>query len=80
MPDRPGYDGTPAGGFAWNAAALASQLDLTDVARVVIVGHSWGGGGAAASETRNGDTSMRGPRAASPGSHGWSAPGAGQLT
>ena len=42
--DRPGYDGTPAGGFAWNAAALARRLEQTDVARVVIVGHSWGGG------------------------------------
>ena len=42
--DRPGYDGTPAGGFSWNAAALARRLDQTDVARAVVVGHSWGGG------------------------------------
>ncbi len=44
VPDRPGYDGTPAGGFAWNAAALARRLDQTNLERVVVVGHSWGGG------------------------------------
>ena len=44
VPDRPGYDGTNAGGFAWNADALARLLGQTEVERVVIVGHSWGGG------------------------------------
>lgn len=43
-PDRPGYDGTAAGGFAHNARALLRRLDDDGVDRVVLVGHSWGGG------------------------------------
>lgn len=44
VPDRPGYDGTPAGGFAHNAAALLRRLDAAGIERAVLVGHSWGGG------------------------------------
>lgn len=44
VPDRPGYDGGAAGGFARNADALAALLAATRVPRVVVVGHSWGGG------------------------------------
>ena len=44
VPDRPGYDGTPAGGFAHNAAALFRRLDDAGIERAVLVGHSWGGG------------------------------------
>jgi pyruvate dehydrogenase E2 component (dihydrolipoamide acetyltransferase) len=41
---RPGYDGTPAGGFGVNAAAVLRLLDHEQVQRAVVVGHSWGGG------------------------------------
>ena len=44
VPDRPGYDGTPAGGFGHNAAALLRRLDDEGVEKAVLVGHSWGGG------------------------------------
>lgn len=43
-PDRPGYDGTPARDFVGNARALATLLHDAGVPRVVLVGHSWGGG------------------------------------
>jgi pimeloyl-ACP methyl ester carboxylesterase len=43
-PDRPGYDGLPALDFAGNARLLSGVLHDTGVARVVVVGHSWGGG------------------------------------
>lgn len=43
-PDRPGYDGTPAGGFSHNAQELAAALSRAGVDRAVLVGHSWGGG------------------------------------
>lgn len=43
-PTRPGYDGTPAGGFGVNAAAVLRCLDERGTAQAVLVGHSWGGG------------------------------------
>ncbi|MCU1595474.1 MAG: alpha/beta hydrolase fold protein [Frankiales bacterium] len=43
-PDRPGYDGTSAQDFAGNASALAALARASDVERLVVVGHSWGGG------------------------------------
>jgi pimeloyl-ACP methyl ester carboxylesterase len=43
-PDRPGYDGTPAQDFAGNASALAALVRASGVDRLVVVGHSWGGG------------------------------------
>lgn len=44
VPDRPGYDGTPAQDWAGNAGALARLLAATHSGRVLVVGHSWGGG------------------------------------
>lgn len=43
-PLRPGYDGSPAGGFDHNARALLALLEEVGPERVVLVGHSWGGG------------------------------------
>jgi pimeloyl-ACP methyl ester carboxylesterase len=43
-PDRPGYDGTPPRDFAGNAQALAALAHASGVDRLVVVGHSWGGG------------------------------------
>lgn len=43
-PDRPGYDGTPAQDFAGNVRALAALAHASGVDRLVVVGHSWGGG------------------------------------
>jgi pimeloyl-ACP methyl ester carboxylesterase len=55
VPDRPGYGltGGPAGGFFQNADALVAMLDRIGVARVVAVGHSWGGGVAVALAARH---------------------------
>lgn len=44
VPTRPGYDGSPAGGFGHNADALRALLDRTGAGKVVLAGHSWGGG------------------------------------
>jgi 4,5:9,10-diseco-3-hydroxy-5,9,17-trioxoandrosta-1(10),2-diene-4-oate hydrolase len=54
VPDRPGYGrtGGPAGGFFENADALVEMLDRLGVERVVVVGHSWGGGVAVALAAR----------------------------
>jgi pimeloyl-ACP methyl ester carboxylesterase len=43
-PTRPGYDGSPAGGFGVNAAAVLRLMDEHEVERAVVAGHSWGGG------------------------------------
>jgi len=45
-PDRPGYGrtGGPAGDFDTNADAVAALLDRLGQRRVVVVGHSFGGG------------------------------------
>lgn len=43
-PDRPGYDGTPAQDFSGNARAVAAFATASGVDRLVVVGHSWGGG------------------------------------
>jgi pimeloyl-ACP methyl ester carboxylesterase len=48
VPNRPGYDGTPAGGFWHNADALVRRLDDAGVDRAIVVGHSWSGGAALA--------------------------------
>lgn len=42
--DRPGYDGTPARGFAGNAAAVLHRMDEAGIERAVLAGYSWGGG------------------------------------
>jgi len=44
--DRPGYGSSrlPAGGFAANARAVLHDLDSRGIKRVVLVGHSYGGG------------------------------------
>jgi pimeloyl-ACP methyl ester carboxylesterase/uncharacterized membrane protein YbhN (UPF0104 family) len=44
--DRPGYASSrlPAGGFAANARAVLDDLDSRGITRVVLVGHSYGGG------------------------------------
>ncbi len=42
--DRPGYDGSPAGGFRHNALAVARVLDREGVDRVSVAAHSWGAG------------------------------------
>ncbi len=45
-PDRPGWGASyePAGGFAYNGAAMARVLDEADVDRALVIGYSWGGG------------------------------------
>lgn len=43
-PTRPGYDGTSAGGFGVNAAAVLRLLDAEGLDQVVVVAHSWAGG------------------------------------
>jgi pimeloyl-ACP methyl ester carboxylesterase len=48
VPDRPGYDGTPAEGFLGNAQAVVDLLDEHGVERAVVCGYSWGGGAALA--------------------------------
>lgn len=44
--DRPGYghNPLPATDYAGNVAWLRAELDRTGVERVVLLGHSWGGG------------------------------------
>src|SRR5260370_37581160 len=44
--DRPGSSSSrqPAAGFAGNARAVLAELDSRDIARAVLVGHSYGGG------------------------------------
>jgi pimeloyl-ACP methyl ester carboxylesterase len=44
--DRPGYGSSPraAAGFAGNARAALDEMDARDIARAVLVGHSYGGG------------------------------------
>ena len=46
VPDRPGYghNPAPATDYAGNVAWLRAELDRAGVDRVVLVGHSWGGG------------------------------------
>jgi pimeloyl-ACP methyl ester carboxylesterase len=44
---RPGYDGTPAGGIRHSADTAIGVLDTRGVERVVVVGHSYGGAVAA---------------------------------
>jgi pimeloyl-ACP methyl ester carboxylesterase len=48
VPDRPGYDGTPAQGFLGNARAVVDLLDQHGIDRAVVCGHSWAGGAALA--------------------------------
>lgn len=48
VPDRPGYDGTPAQGFLGNARAVVDLLDQNGIDRAVLCGYSWGGGAALA--------------------------------
>lgn len=43
-PDRPGYNGEPAAGFAQNAAALLRALDAAEAPTAYLAGHSWGAG------------------------------------
>jgi pimeloyl-ACP methyl ester carboxylesterase len=43
-PNRPGYDGTPAGGFRRGADRVRALLDQRGVDRAVLVGYSWAGG------------------------------------
>lgn len=42
--DRPGYDGTPATGYAGNARQLGGLLDRLGVAAARVLGFSWSGG------------------------------------
>ncbi|MHA3703310.1 alpha/beta fold hydrolase [Jatrophihabitans sp. YIM 134969] len=46
VPDRPGYGHhrSPATDYAGNVAWLRGELDRSGAERVVLVGHSWGGG------------------------------------
>lgn len=48
VPDRPGYDGSPATGFFGNARRIVELLDDHGVQRAVVVGYSWAGGAALA--------------------------------
>jgi pimeloyl-ACP methyl ester carboxylesterase/uncharacterized membrane protein YbhN (UPF0104 family) len=87
-PDRPGYGSSPlpAGGFAANARAVLDELDSRDIKRVVLVGHSYGGGVAlsAASMAPSRVEAVILLASVGPGCvNGWdrllAAPGAGQL-
>ena len=86
--DRPGYGSSPlpAAGFAANARAVLDDLDSRDIARAVLVGHSYGGGVAlsAASLAPGRVTAVVLLASVGPGCvTGWdrllAAPGAGQL-
>jgi pimeloyl-ACP methyl ester carboxylesterase len=86
--DRPGYASSrlPAGGFAANARAVLDDLDSRGITRVVLVGHSYGGGVAlsAASLAPGRVTAVVLLASVGPGCvTGWdrllAAPGAGQL-
>jgi pimeloyl-ACP methyl ester carboxylesterase len=54
VPDRPGYGrtGGRARGFFENADAMVDMLDRLGIERVVVTGHSWGGGVAVALAAR----------------------------
>ena len=54
VPDRPGYGHNPAppAGLADNADDILRQLDALEIERVVVAGHSWGGGVAIAMAER----------------------------
>ncbi|HEV2256486.1 MAG TPA: alpha/beta fold hydrolase [Streptosporangiaceae bacterium] len=87
-PDRPGYGASPlpAGGFAANARAVLDELDSRGIKRVVLVGHSYGGGVAlsAASMAPSRVEAVILLASVGPGCvNGWdrllAAPGAGQL-
>jgi pimeloyl-ACP methyl ester carboxylesterase len=41
--ERPGYDGSPAGGVRHSAEAALTTLDAHGVERAIVVGHSYGG-------------------------------------
>ena len=45
--ERPGYDGSPAGGIRHSAEAALAALDARGIERVLAVGHSYGGAVAA---------------------------------
>jgi 3-oxoadipate enol-lactonase len=40
---RPGYDGSPAGGVSHSATRALAELDARGVKRAIMVGHSYGG-------------------------------------
>jgi pimeloyl-ACP methyl ester carboxylesterase len=41
--ERPGYDGSPAGGVRLSASRALEELDARGVERAIVVGHSYGG-------------------------------------
>ncbi len=45
--ERPGYDGSPAGGVRHSAEAAVASLDAHGIERAIMVGHSYGGAVAA---------------------------------
>src|SRR5262249_58356923 len=49
-PDRPGYGASrrPAGGFPAGARAVLADMDARGIDQALLVGHSYGGGGALA--------------------------------
>src|SRR5580700_10275679 len=86
--DRPGYGSSllPAAGFAANARAVLDDLDARGIHRVVLVGHSYGGGVALSAASLAPHRVEAGVLLASVGPgcvNGWdrllAAPGAGPL-